>query len=116
MVLAVAHTRPLRSTSYAHRRTAVSAGQPQNCPEGEPLSTPQAVGMLRPNWFDDELNETIAETTAEETLAIIAKSPKLIRTLKEAITEFETQPRIMGLSRTQMIRRTIADTIMQEAC
>jgi hypothetical protein len=65
----------------------------------------------RPNWFDNDYSSERDSRSAEELLASIARSPRLIQAVNGAMLEFDShkdQPGWSGMSRSQLIRKAIA--------
>ncbi len=70
--------------------------------------------MQQPNWFDNEYAGSMAKATAEQALAEIAKNPRVVKAVKDALTAHDTnskKPGWAGPSRTQTVRDAIAEVL-----
>jgi hypothetical protein len=65
---------------------------------------------MKPNWFDTEFEKTMEKATAEEALAQVAKSPRIIQAVKDALANRGK----IGPTRTQAIRSAIAHTLQAD--
>ena len=78
-----------------------------------------ATGSLQPNWFDREFEGPMEEANAKLALADIAKNPRIIKAVQDAINENETDIKkaraqghvFAGPSRTQVVRRALTDVL-----
>jgi hypothetical protein len=72
------------------------------------------VGMQKPNWFDNEHAEDLKSASAEEALATIAQSPRVVAAVKDALAQHDIHAKQQGWagpSRTQVIRKAIAEVL-----
>lgn len=70
--------------------------------------------MEMPNWFDNEFDGALKQATAEQALAAIAKQPKIVQAVKDALAGFDVnskKPGWAGPSRTQTVRKALADVL-----
>lgn len=70
--------------------------------------------MQQPNWFDTAFTDTMKQATAEQALADIAKEPRIVKAVKDAMASNDAnskKPGWAGPSRTQAIRKALADVL-----
>jgi hypothetical protein len=74
--------------------------------------------MQKPNWFDTEFEGTLKQASAEQALAEIAKQPKIVKAVKDALSNYDAnskKPGWAGPSRTQAVRKALAEVIQADA-
>jgi hypothetical protein len=73
-----------------------------------------SYGAMSPNWLDREEGAELESASAEDALTIISKCPQLIDAVREAIRESEDAKarKIMGPTRSQRIRKAIAEKLV----
>lgn len=74
----------------------------------------RATKMLQPNWLDKSI-DLGERATAEQYLAEIAKAPKAVECVAKALAEHDkanADKPIMGPSRSQVVRRALAEVLM----
>jgi len=72
------------------------------------------VGSMRPNQFDKDFEASLKQATAEQALAEIAKNPRIIKAVKDAMAEQDAnskKPGWAGPTRTQAIRMALAEVV-----
>ena len=69
--------------------------------------------MILPNWFDKKYSDSVLRDTASELLLAIAKDPRLIKAVEDALASHDLQvaAKKIGPSRTQVVRCAIADVL-----
>jgi hypothetical protein len=70
--------------------------------------------MQEPNWFDKEYAGPMAKETAEQALAEIAKCPRIVKAVKDALATHDTnakKPGWIGPTRTQVVRDAVAEVL-----
>lgn len=70
--------------------------------------------MMEPNWFDTDLEKALEKVSAEQALAEIAKSPRIIKAVKESLIEHDLHPGQPGPSRTQVIRTALVAVLQAD--
>ncbi len=73
--------------------------------------------MQKPNWFDSEFQGSMEKVTAEQALAAVAKSPRVIQAVKDALATRDAnskKPNWIGPSRTQVVRDAIAQVLQAD--
>jgi hypothetical protein len=71
--------------------------------------------MEKSNWFDTDLGAALEKASAEQALELVAKTPKIVKAVKDALSAHDTnskKPGWVGPSRSQVVRNAIA-TILQ---
>jgi len=66
------------------------------------------------NWFDKEFGGDMEKATAEQALAIIAKCPRVIQAVKDALATYDTKhkkPHYIGPTRTQIVRKAVVEVL-----
>jgi hypothetical protein len=74
--------------------------------------------MMQPNWFDKKHERNLEKATAEQALAEIAKDDRVVKAVKGALTDHDTnakKPGWAGPSRTQAVRQAIAEVLQEQA-
>lgn len=73
--------------------------------------------MLKPNWFDQDFATALEKASPADALEKICKSPRLITAIRDAIKKSDENiaNKIMGPSRSQMIRAAISEALMADA-
>lgn len=77
------------------------------------------AGMQKPNWFDGEFEGPMENSTAEQALAQIAKCPRVIQAVKDALADRDANIKKAkgekhvwgGPSKTQTVRKAVADVL-----
>ena len=70
--------------------------------------------MQQPNWLDQKYSQQLAKTSAPDSLAILAKDPRIVQAVTDALANFDAnsgKPGWAGPSRTQAIRDALANTL-----
>ena len=67
--------------------------------------------MMQPNWFDTKYEKAMEKSTAEQTLAEIAKDSRIVAAIKDALKTRDANPTMPGPSRTQVVRQAICQTL-----
>ncbi len=70
-----------------------------------------------PNWFDREFEGSLEKATAQEALAEIAKSPRLVRAVEDALKQHDANSKKTGWAgptRTQTVRKAIAESLQAQ--
>jgi hypothetical protein len=72
--------------------------------------------MMQPNWFDKKYNAILQSATARDFLMEIASDERLIKAVEDAMASHDLQKASMkiGASRTQVVRRAIADALQAD--
>jgi methionine synthase I (cobalamin-dependent) len=68
----------------------------------------------RPNEFDKKFEKSMEKTTAEESLALIAKDSKIVQAVKDALTSHDKDSMVhgkVGPTRTQAIRKALVEAL-----
>ncbi|MBX9625618.1 MAG: hypothetical protein K2X82_17565 [Gemmataceae bacterium] len=71
--------------------------------------------MKQPNWFDKAYSAGLEKATAEQALAEIAKSQRVVEAVRGALAEHDKNPNMPGPSRTQVIRQAIVEALDADA-
>jgi hypothetical protein len=61
----------------------------------------------QPNWFDKKYDKGMQRATAEECLAQLAKDPKIVGQVKQALADHDARGGTPGPARTQTVRGAI---------
>jgi|SwirhisoilCB2_FD_contig_31_27356542_length_364_multi_7_in_0_out_0_1 hypothetical protein len=73
---------------------------------------------LKPNWFDREFEGPMERATAEEALAEIARSPRVVKAVSDALVRHDANSKKQGWvgpTRTQTVRQAIAEVLQTDA-
>jgi hypothetical protein len=70
--------------------------------------------MMKQNWFDTDLGKTLEKATAEQALAEIAKSPRIVKAVEGALAEHDKHAGRPGPSRSQAIRDALAEVLQAD--
>jgi hypothetical protein len=73
---------------------------------------------MRPNWFDTEFESKVEKASAEEALAAIAKNPRIVSAVRDALKQHDSQagkPGWAGPTRPQAIRGAIAEVLTAQS-
>jgi hypothetical protein len=74
--------------------------------------------VTRPNWFDQEFESKVEKASAEDALAAIAKSPRIVSAVRDALKQHDSkagQPGVAGKSRAQAIRGAVAEVLSAQS-
>jgi hypothetical protein len=74
--------------------------------------------VMRPNWFDQEFESKVAKASAEDALAAIAKNPRVVSAVRDALKQHDSkagQPGFAGPTRAQTIRGAIAEVLSAQS-
>jgi hypothetical protein len=69
---------------------------------------------IRPNWFDTEFESKVGKSSAEEALAAIAKNPRVVSAVRDALKQHDSEaskPGWAGPTRAQTIRKAIGEVL-----
>lgn len=72
---------------------------------------------MQDNWFDRKHGPKMKSATAEQALEMVAKDPKLVAAVRDALKLYDekgSKPGWGGPTRTQAVRTAIAVTISED--
>jgi hypothetical protein len=75
------------------------------------------VGIQQPNWFDKEFDGPMEKATAEQALADIAKCPRIVQEVKDALSAHDAnakKPNFIGPTRAQTVRDAIVKVLQAD--
>lgn len=67
--------------------------------------------MMQPNWFDQKYGTSLDAATAEQAMQMVASDPKIVKAVKDALATKDVNAKQAGPSRSQVIRKAIAETL-----
>jgi hypothetical protein len=69
--------------------------------------------MQQQNWFDKQFSDKIEKGTAEQILDELSKAPRLVKAVSDALAQSDENVRkhVMGPSRSQFVRKAIAEAL-----
>jgi len=73
--------------------------------------------MQKPNWFDAAFDNVMKDVSAEEALAMIANTPRVVKAVTDALADHDAhagQQGWAGPSRTQAVRDAIAQVLQAD--
>jgi hypothetical protein len=72
--------------------------------------------MIRPNWFDKKYSTTLESASVSEVLAEVAKDERVVKAVEKALAAHDAQIKanIYGPSRSQVVRRAIAEVLQSD--